>query len=360
MSSKVAVVRTGADSVLDDVARVMSLAGLSDVLDPDSVIVLKDNISWHLPFISANTTPWQLEGAILALRSSGYDRVVAVHNDTVVTDAYVGGRLTKLKGVYERYGIEERYNFEPADMEWVEYSPKTEMLALDRVYPDGIRIPDFMIGKNVIHLPTMKCHVYTTTTGAMKNAFGGLLGRDRHYAHSLIHETLVDLLAIQKDIHPGVFALMDGTVAGDGPGPRTMRPVEKNVILAGADQVAIDAVAASMMGFDPMEIAYIRLAHERGLGVGKVDDIEIVGDEDAARERWGFSVGSNLVSSVGSAFWKGRMRGFQQLLFHTPLVHLFSGASSVYHDHLWWPLVGRERQGSLQSGSQWGRLMERY
>ncbi|MRR13277.1 DUF362 domain-containing protein, partial [bacterium] len=242
----------------------------------------------------------------------------------------------------------------------VEYSPKTEMLALDRVYPDGIRIPDFMIGKNVVHLPTMKCHVYTTTTGAMKNAFGGLLGRDRHYAHSLIHETLVDLLAIQKDIHPGVFALMDGTVAGDGPGPRTMRPVEKNVILAGADQVAIDAVAASMMGFDPMGIAYIRLAHERGLGVGNVDDIEIVGDEGAARERWNFSVGSNLASSVGTALWRGRMRGLQQLLFHTPLVHLFSASSSLYHDHVWWPLVGRERQKMLQSGSQWGQLMERY
>jgi hypothetical protein len=53
----------------------------------------------------------------------------------------------------------------------------------------------------------------------MKNAFGGLLHNRRHYPHSWIHRTLVDLLAIQKEIRPGTFAVMDGTTASDGPGP---------------------------------------------------------------------------------------------------------------------------------------------
>ena len=128
--------------------------------------------------------------------------------------------------------------------------------------PRGIHIPDYFFGKNIVHLPTTKCHIYTTTTGAMKNAFGGLLNTRRHYTHSWIHETLVDLLAIQKEIHTGLFAIMDGTTAGNGPGPRTMYPVVKNVMLASADQVAIDAVSAKMMGFDPMSLDYIRLAHE--------------------------------------------------------------------------------------------------
>src|SRR5204863_9179 len=83
-------------------------------------------------------------------------------------------------------------------------------------------------------------HIFTTTTGAMKNAFGGLLNEHRHWTHPVIHETLVDLLMIQKKIHRGVFAVMDGTFAGDGPGPRCMIPHVKNVILASADQVAID------------------------------------------------------------------------------------------------------------------------
>src|SRR4029079_4599130 len=129
-------------------------------------------------------------------------------------------------------------------------------------------------GTNIVHLPTLKTHVFTTMTGAMKNAFGGLLNNRRHWTHSVIHETLVDLLAIQKEIHPGVFAVMDGTIAGDGPGPRAMRPHVKNLILASSDQVAIDAVAAQLMGFDPMSIEFIRLAHERGLGVGDPSKIE--------------------------------------------------------------------------------------
>ena len=92
------------------------------------------------------------------------------------------------------------------------------MLVLPRIFPEGIRIPELFLGTNVVHLPTVKCHIYTTTTGAMKNAFGGLLATRRHYTHTFIHETLVDLLTIQKEIHTGLFAVMDGTTAGVGPG----------------------------------------------------------------------------------------------------------------------------------------------
>ena len=137
-----------------------------------------------------------------------------------------------------------------------------KFLCLNEVYPKGFMIPRRFIGENIIHLPTVKTHVFTTTTGAMKNAFGGLLNEHRHWTHPVIHETLVDLLMIQKKIHRGVFAVMDGTFAGDGPGPRCMVPHVKNVILASADQVAIDAVAAKLMGIDPMSIKFIRLAHE--------------------------------------------------------------------------------------------------
>ena len=169
-------------------------------------------------------------------------------------------------------------------MKWVEYKPKAKMLVLDKIYRHGIHLPDFFFGKNIVHLPTMKCHIYTTTTGAMKNAFGGLLNTRRHYTHSVIHETLVDLLHIQKEIHSGIFAVMDGTTAGNGPGPRTMKPEIKNYILAGGDCVAIDAVAAKMMGFDPMQIPYIALADSAGLGNGRCENIDIVGENISRRK----------------------------------------------------------------------------
>ena len=220
--------------------------------------------------------------------------VTCVQNNTVVTDPFKGERLNKYVPILRRYGIPTLFNFRESDMSWVTYKPKAKMLVLDEIFKKGITIPDYFFDKNILHLPTMKCHIYTTTTGAMKNAFGGLLNSKRHYTHSVIHETLVDLLAIQKEIHSGIFAVMDGTVAGNGPGPRTILPIEKDFILAGDDQVAIDAVAARMMGFDPYnELKYIRLAHDRGLGIGKMEEIEIVG-EDISKENWRFSVGDNF------------------------------------------------------------------
>jgi len=101
----------------------------------------------------------------------------------------------------------------------------------------------------------------------MKNAFGGLLREARHHCHKYIHDVLVDLLIIQKEIHKGILAVMDGTVCGNGAGPRTMEPVIKNYILASEDQVAIDAVSAKMMGFEPLEIPFIKKAHESGTGL---------------------------------------------------------------------------------------------
>ena len=74
------------------------------------------------------------------------------------------------------------------------------------------------VGKSILHLPTVKTHGHSTTTGAVKNAFGGLLKTVRHYAHEFIHEVLVDLLYMQREIHPGVFAVMDGTVWATGRG----------------------------------------------------------------------------------------------------------------------------------------------
>jgi uncharacterized protein (DUF362 family) len=357
--SKVAIVRSEPDAILSDIGRVMELGGYRESLRAGATTILKDNISWHMPYLSANTTPWQLEGVTRTLRANGYGDLVAVHNNTVVTDPYKGEKLNKLAPLYEAYAIPELYNFLPDDISWTRYEPKAEMLALDKVFPKGILIPEYFIRKNIVHLPTMKCHIYTTTTGAMKNAFGGLLNTRRHYTHTWIHETLVDLLAIQQEIHPGLFAVMDGTLAGNGPGPRTMEPVPVDVMLASGDQVAIDAVAAKLMGFDPLTIPYIRLAHERGLGCGDVREIELVGD-DVSDLHLHFHVGDNFASSVGHELWFGPLKRIQRLFFHTPLVYGFIWASAIYHDSVWWPLKGRAIQERTRRETTWGRLFDHY
>jgi uncharacterized protein (DUF362 family) len=358
--SKVAVLKVKPATVLDDLGRLCDLADVESAFTPGAPTILKDNISWHYPFPGANTTPWQLEGTIRALRERGFTDQVCVQNKTVVTDAFKGEDLNGYTPIFKAHDIPVRYNFKPEDMTWSVYRPKAKMNVLDKIYPEGILIPDAFHGANIVHLPTVKCHIYTTTTGAMKNAFGGLLNTKRHYTHSWIHETLVDLLAIQREIHGGLFAIMDGTTAGDGPGPRTMRPVTKDVVLASSDQVAIDAVAASMMGFEPMDLAYLRLADEQGLGHARRQDIEIVGDVELADQRWGFSVGDNGASRVGDVMWFGPLKRFQKLFFHTPLVNVFVLGSEVYHDYYRWPLRDRRVFERWKVETAWGQHFERY
>jgi len=356
----VAALRTRPERVLDDYARLIDLADVAAYLAPGSTTILKDNISWHFPFPAANTTPWQLEGTVRALRGHGLDDLVCVQNKTVVTDAFKGEDLNGYVPIFRRYDIPVLYNFKDEDMRWVRIQPDRKMLVLDRIFPEGIHVPDFFFGKNIVHLPTVKCHIYTTTTGAMKNAFGGLLNTRRHYTHSWIHETLVDLLAIQKQIHSGIFAVMDGTTAGNGPGPRTMYPEIKNIVLASGDQVAIDAVAAKLMGFDPLSIPYIRLAHDAGLGVGDPRAIELVGDVDLATESWNFKVGDNGASRVGDIVWFGPLKPMQNVLMRTPLVNVFILGSEVYHDYYRWPTRDRRTFESWLVNTPWGELFQEY
>jgi uncharacterized protein (DUF362 family) len=275
-----------------------------------------------------------------------------------VVDAKVGEVNNRQRQVVvDRYGLRNVHLYE--NERWIKYEPKGEILVLNDIYPDGIYIPERFIGENVLHLPTMKTHVFTTMTGAMKNAFGGLLQERRHWTHSVIHETLVDLLTIQKEIHSGIFAVMDGTFAGDGPGPRCMRPHVKDYILASADQVAIDAVAARMMGFDPMSLDFIRIAHEKGLGCGVVEDLEIVG-EDISGVNWHFEGKKDTLASRGQkAIYHGPLKPLERLLLRTPLVPWSYVASRFYHDGLWYPLVGKRRvMEALRT--KWGELFQRY
>ncbi len=357
--SKVAVLKTKPATVLQDFERLMKLAGMESALTKGAPTVLKDNISWHFPFPAANTTPWQMEGVILALRKGGYNDLVCVQNKTVVTNAFKGENLNNYTPIFRRYNIPVLYNFRKRDITWVEFTPKAKMHVLNKIYPEGITIPEYFLGKNIIHLPTIKTHIYTTTTGAMKNAFGGLLNTKRYYTHTWIHKTLVDLLAIQKEIHAGIFAVMDGTTAGNGPGPRTMYPVVKDYILASADQVAIDAVAAKMMGFDPLCIEYIKLAHEDKLGVGDVREIEIVG-VDISNESWGFVVGDNGASLVGDILWYGSLARIQRVFTQAPLVGLLILGSEAYHDYYRWPLKDRKTFKRWRKETHWGRLFEIY
>jgi hypothetical protein len=156
--------------------------------------------------------------------------------------------------------------------------------------------------------------------------------------------------------------VMDGTFAGDGPGPRCMIPYVKNVILASADQVAIDAAAAKLMGLDPLSIKFIRLANDLGLGCGDPRDIEIIGDEEYARTNWHFSgpfKKMTFASRMQHKIYWGPLKKPLEWSLKTVLAPWSYIASVVYHDSFWYPLKAKKRMAKVLN-SDWGHLFRNW
>jgi len=140
-----------------------------------------------------------------------------------------------------------------------------------------------------------------------------------------------------------------------------MRWHEKDVILASADQVAIDALSARLQGFDPLSISFIRMAHEMGLGVGDPEQIEIVGEDRGwvMAQDWRFVQEDTFASWGQKLIYRGWLHPLEPLLLRTPLVPWSYFASNFYHNVYWYPFVGRKRvQAALET--KWGRLFTEY
>ncbi len=355
--SKVAVLRTNAERVVEDYGRLLDLIEYRSIIDFSRKTVLKLNLSWTKYFPACSSQPWQVEGVVRKFVGDGVPRenLIPVENKTVVTNPIKGAKNNLWMPVLENYGL----GFTPLPgVEWVVYNFKSKLLKLNEIFPEGIQIPKMYIGKQIVHLPTVKTHGHSTTTGAIKNSFGGLLKEVRHYAHKYMHEVLVDLMLMQKELHPNILAVMDGTVAGDGAGPRTMIPHGKNLILASADSVAIDATAAKLMGFDPLSIPYLRMCHERGLGVADPKEIEILG-EDIEEINFNFHTKKSFVIWGDQMLRKGPLRFLEKVALHSPLVVWAPMASNIYHDWFWYPTVGKSIIRKF-SGTEWGQLFEKY
>jgi len=357
MRSRVAAVLTRPETIVSDYRRLLDLVGVVDGLDRNTDTLIKLNLSWTKYFPACSSQPWQVEGVIKALLEYGFtaDRLIPIENKTVVTNPRQGARNNLWLPILDHYGL----NFTPLpEVEWIVYNFKTPLLKLDQIFPEGIEIPKMFVGRQVIHLPTIKTHGHSTTTGAIKNSFGGLLKEVRHYAHKYIHEVLVDLMLMQNELHPKVLAVMDGAVCGDGAGPRTMVPRPGNVLLASFDSVAIDAVAAGIMGFDPLSIPYLSMCHERNLGVADCSQIDIIGD-DISRMNLHFQTKKSLVIWGDQMLRRGPLRFMEKIALHSPLVVWAPLASNIYHDVLWYPTIGRRIINRFLE-TDWGKLFTSY
>jgi len=376
--SQVFIVKTSPKTVLDDYKNLMHLTNYEKFYNKDENIIIKLNLSWSKFFPACSSPPWQVEGVLKTMVEDGYNpkKIFSAENRTVVTNIEKGLKGNKWGLIFDKYGVWfvplTRIPFVPYE------SLRSKFLTLKNKSLhalDSKIFPKFYVGKSIIHLPTMKTHGHTGAIGgalkqtsgemkqggitcAMKNAFGGLLTKRRHFSHQYMSEVLVDLLIIQKQIHPNILAVVDGTVCGDGAGPRTMIPRIKNMILAGYDQVAVDTIVAKMMGFEPLELPAIRMAHEEGLGCGDFKQIEIIG-EDISKLNWNFKVKRSIVIWGDQMVRKGPLQ-FLYPLFKSELFFLGpTYASMIFHDMLWYPTIGKRRVRKFLQ-SEWGKTFLNY
>lgn len=348
--SIVAVLVTSPDTIIRDYRRLMELTPFRDVLARSRGIAVHPTLAWHPFFPSCSTPPWQLDGVLGALIGSGFsgEEVCAWYDSASGVSIHTGRVLNRHDSVLARYGI--RVFTDDAGDRRVLHRPRTPLRVLHRVFPDGIPFPERLIGRFLIHLPTLKTRRDTIVSGAAVSALECWLGKESRRLGDSIHEALVDILAVQKELSPGVLSVMDGVFAGEGPEPRNLAPHEKNVILASSDSVALDSVALTLMGFDPMGAGYIRMAHEAGIGSGAPEDIELAGD-DISGMRFGFSIVEPAVAR--------RVRTLERAVFGTVLEPAARLVSTVYHDWYRYLAFGEERIKRAMSG-EWGKVFEGY
>ncbi len=350
--SKVRVITTNPQKVIVDYAQLIEKFWPKKEKRP---VVIKLNLSWTKVYPACSSPPWQLEGTIKGLLDLGYSKkeIIPVENRTVVTDVYQGAKNHGWEGVCKKYGVKFHYLTKE---EYGLYQPQGEMLALNKIFPEGILLPKILKGKDLITLCTLKTHVFTQTTGAIKNYFG-MLNTKRHHAHRFIHQAIIDLLTIQHELHPRRLGLMDGSVVGFGSGPRAMEWKAANLILGSLDQVALDSVAAKVIGLDPLNIKYLKLGKKQGLGENDLKKIKVEGIKELPNFK--LKKKENFASRGQNLIYHKLPWGLEKLLLQTFLVPWSYLASRGFYDLYWYNAIGKKRVKDYFN-SDWGKLFSTY
>ncbi len=245
------------------------IGGLNRILRRDDKVFVKIN---HLsppspPERGIVTHPVFVQAVLELLKISGARITVG---DDIDSDSGDGFSVSGIRQVCEKSGIRLINLREEGFVE-----TKCHGLRLDTVYMSRIALDADVI----VNLPKLKTHSLTVFTGGIKNMYGTIPRGHRtrfHYEYMKTQDfgqLLTDVFSVVKP-H---LTIMDGIMAmeGEGPGAGSLRNL--GVILASSDAVALDSVATKIIGLDPLSVLTTRYASERGLGVGSLQDIDVVG-----------------------------------------------------------------------------------
>ena len=293
--SKVSIVKTSpkpdAREIRKAVQRAFELiGGIKDLIQPGKKVLL--NPSWVAPPTEPEKgviTQAEVTEAVAEIVRSLGARVVIAESSAVGVDSE-----KVIQGSGYRRLREEGY--EVVDLKKV----KTVMLPVPqggRVFPEVESYQAVREADVIISLPQLKTHDQTEITCAIKKLKGLLSDKYKRLMHQEgLFDGVVDLFSAVKP----QLAVVDGIICQEGLGPVFGRPLEMGLIVAGKDLVAVDAVCGRIMGFEPEEVLLTTKSAERGLGVCRAEEIEVLGEPvEKVRRRFLRSTEDNPVQAEG-------------------------------------------------------------
>lgn len=326
MRATVALVRARPETIVEDYRRVLDLAGIDVPAGAAAPVLLagRRRGGW---FPGTGVPPWQLEGVGRRLRTDG---PTANETPLLAVDPIAGGLLDPLggrewTGTLARCGLQQQrvVEWEPAVVH-----PEQPLPALAAALPQGIRFPARLQGRNAVLLAVPQVRADWSLAGATA-LLSGLHGKLKRSARAPLSEVRAEALALARELIPNWSVVMDATVWSVARG-RGTEPVGRNVLLAGDDPVAVDAVACRLAGIAPRTVPWLKLCRERGLGAVREDEIRIVGSEELLDLDFG-------IPPVATGPWIG-------------------GSGTDWSWRLW----GRRRAYGKFRRGPWGRLYEEY
>ncbi len=257
--SRVAIVRgkNPQDMVVEALEMVDAQSAISKVRP---VLVKPNYINASHPSTGITTDGRVVEGVIKFLKQHGVEDIV-IGEGSGFADTFKAFQVAGLDGVAARWDVRlvdlNRDRFADVASE--------SSLALK------MKIAQTALSSTIVSVPKLKLHRLARVTLSLKNMMGAVSPKGA--MHASLSENIVNLASIIK---PSV-AVIDGIIAGEGH-ELSGNPVEMNLVVAGTDPVAVDAVGAALMGINPRSVKHLRLAEARGLGTCDLDQIEVLGE----------------------------------------------------------------------------------
>jgi uncharacterized protein (DUF362 family)/NAD-dependent dihydropyrimidine dehydrogenase PreA subunit len=251
------------------------LGGIGKFVGKGQRVLVKPNLlASRAPEAAVTTHPAVVQAVVEQVQKAGG---VAVIGDSP-GGRNIGSSYERLLSRTGMMGV-----VEATGCEWVCFDDSV----VDVQAPNAKSFWRFTVGKavtdvdRVIVLPKLKTHQLTYYTGAVKIVYGyipGLLKAEYHLHTGTDAETFSDLLLDLHGALPPTLAIMDAVVGMEGQGPSNGNPRDIGLVLASENCNALDLVACSIIGFDPMAVPTVRKAGERGVGPRELGEVLVSGE----------------------------------------------------------------------------------